>query len=274
MYVSISSFIWLSQRFREGLPLVTEYGFDAVEIFATAKHFNVKDPATVEDAGRALRDLGLTRVSMHAPKIGVDLSSPYDEERREAIELIQCTIDVATLLSAGTVTVHPSSIEGEESDRERRWPAFRASIKELANYAGERDISLAIENHPFPLFGSDPLEMAEQIGRFDFANVGLCLDLGHAFAGKILPDVIEAVAPVLLCVQASDNRGHTDEHLMLGRGLLPWTEVLARLQAINYRGPLVTEVRDGRPVRQILEELVDFSIQRGLNGVGQLPSLT
>ena len=274
MHVSISSFVWLSMRFNEGLPFVTDYGFDAVEIFATAKHFDINDPNLVEVTGRALRDLGITRVSLHAPKIGVDLSSPYDEERRNGVDIVSRTIDVATLLSANTVTVHPSSIEGEESDRDRRWPVLRNSLKELGAYAGERGVSLAVENHPYPLFGSDPVEIADEISRLNLDSIGLCLDLGHAFVGRRLPEIIETTAPALLCVQASDNRGHTDEHLLPGKGLVPWADVLRKLEAVEYAGPLIMEVRDGRPPRQILEDLVDFSVQMGLNGIGQLSSLT
>ncbi len=273
MYVSISSYIWLSRRFGEGLPLVTDYGFDAVEVFATEKHFNVDDPVAVEQAGRALRDLAITRVSMHAPKLGVDISSPYDEERRESLERVFRTIDIATLLSANIVTVHPSGIEGEESDRDRRWPAFRNSVKELGTYAADRGVVLAIENHPYPLFASNPVELAEQIAEFDLENIGLCLDLGHAFVSRQLTATIDEVSPVLVSVQASDNRGHTDDHLLPGKGLLPWPEVLRKLESIDYTGPFVMEVKDGRAPRPILEDLVDFSIQMGLNGIGQLSSM-
>lgn len=270
MYLSISSYTWMPSSFLAKLPLLQEFGIEAVEIFCTPRHLNITDPEQVQRAGMTIRDLGFRAVSMHAPSSVGDLSSPDELQREETLIACQKVLDAAMLMGANLVTFHPSSIEGEMSQSEERYLALQETLRDLSGYAEDRDLKIAIENFPCPFFGCEPLELYKCIRNLDLPNVGMCLDIGHAFVGKYLPNILTELGDKVFSVHASDNRGRVDEHLSPGQGSIPWEQIINGLRQMDFKGPFVVEVRDGKKVEQILQDILLFAEQHGLSGVGQL----
>ncbi len=270
MYPSISSYTWLPLSFLSKLRVIHEHGFEAVEIFATPRHLDINNPEEVQEAGMLIRDLGFRYVTMHAPSSLGDLSIPDETERDETVLACQRVLDTAMLMGASTVTFHPSSIEDEPNQAQERWYALMETLRDLSGYAEDRDIRIAIENFPQPLFGSDPVELYERLAKLDLPNVGMCLDIGHAFVGGHLPGALSQIGEKIYSVHASDNRGNVDEHMAPGHGVVPWEDILNGLRQMDYQGPFVIEVRDGRRLEQILEDVIQFSDHLGLSEIGQL----
>ncbi|MFH1743125.1 MAG: sugar phosphate isomerase/epimerase family protein [bacterium] len=272
MYLSISSYLWLDEPFLQHVGKVARAGFDSIEIFATRRHLDLRDPDAVQEAGLALRNHHMRRVTLHAPKIGIDLSSPDSAQRAESLDLSFRVMDAATLLGVDLVTFHPSSVEGEARDAPRRWPALLASLRDLARYAGDRDLTVGIENHPRPLFCEDPVELVARMEDLGLENVGISLDLGHAYVNGQLPSCIRYLGCSLVAVQASDTSGRSDDHLFPGQGKLPWEEIFRVLTQVGFNGPIVVEIRDNRPLADTLSDLSRFAVEMGLAGVEQLSS--
>lgn len=270
MILSISSYSWLPGSFTAQLDVLQSHGVDAVEIFCTPRHLDVNDPESVQKAGMSLREMGFRAISMHAPSNVGDLSSTDENEREDTVLSCQRVLDAAMLMGARTVTFHPSSIEGEQSEADERWPALFETLREISGYAEDRDIRIAIENFPAPFFGSDPREMHDKLVELAIPNVGMCLDLGHAFVGGHLPGAIEDFGDKIFSIHASDNRGKVDEHLPPGRGDMPWDQVFESLRQSGYEGPFVVEVRDGRRFHEILRDVIDFAEAQGLLTLGPL----
>ncbi len=270
MYLSISSFSWLPSTFLGKLSLLQDYGIESVEIYAAKRHLNISDPEVVQQAGMAIRNLRFRGVSLHAPSQVGDLSNPDESEREETILACQKALDSAMLLGASILTFHPSSIEGDKSQGHERWESLCETLRDLSGYAEDRDVRIAIENLPSPLFGSNPLEMYERISSLNLSHVGMCLDIGHAYAGGHLPSVLSHFGEKIFSVHASDNRGRVDDHLSPGRGHIPWEDIITGLRQMEFRGPFVIEVQDGRRIEEILEDAIDFADRMGLQGVGQL----
>jgi sugar phosphate isomerase/epimerase len=272
MHLSISSYLWLEHPFLQHVRTVAQAGFDSLEIFATRGHLDLNDPDAVQEAGLGLRKYSVRRVTLHAPMIGVDLSSPNAAQRGESLELCLRALDAGALLGASLVTVHPSSVEGEARDAPRRWPALLASLRELARYAADRDLAIGVENHPRPLFADDPIELAARIEGLCLRNVGISLDLGHAYVNGQIPGCIRYLAGSLMAVQASDTSGRADEHLCPGRGTMPWEKVFVALAEAGFAGPIVIEIKDERPLGVVLEDVNRFAEHTGLLGVGHFSS--
>lgn len=270
MYVSISSYLWHEKPFIEHVKTVAQAGFDSLEIFATKRHLDLHNPDAVQEVGMALRKHHMRRVTLHAPMIGIDLSSPDQMQRAESLQFCLRALDAATLLGVSLVTFHPSSIDGDACDAPRRWPALLASVRELARYAADRDLAISIENHPRPLFADDPVELAARIEELGLGNVGISLDICRAYVNGQLPACIRYLAGSLQAVQASDTSGRADDHLFPGRGNLPWEEVVSALADTGFTGPIVFEIKDERPLRVVLDELNRFAERVGLLGVGQI----
>lgn len=270
MYPSISSYTWLPLSFLSRLRVIHEHGFEGVEIFATPRHLDINNPEEVQEAGMLIRDLGFRYVSMHAPSSMGDLSIPDETERDETVFACQRVLDAAMLMGAGTVTFHPSSIENQPGPIQDRWYALSETLRDLSGYAEDRDILIAIENFPEPLFGSNPVELYDRLEKLNLPNVGMCLDIGHAFVGGHLPKVLSHFGEKIFSVHASDNRGNVDEHMTPGHGTVPWENILDGLRQIEFHGPFVIEVRDGRRLEQILDDVIEFSDRLGLSEIGQL----
>lgn len=270
MNLSISSYTWLPGSFTSQLDVLQSHGIEAVEIFCTPRHLDIHDPEKVQSAGLALRDLGFRQISMHAPSAIGDLSAPDENEREETVLACQRALDAAMLMGARQITFHPSSIEGDVSQSEDRWPALYETLREISGYAEDRDIRIAVENFPAPFFGSNPTELYDNLTDLGIPNVGMCLDIGHAFVGGHLPGALENFGDKIFSVHASDNRGTVDEHLPPGQGNVPWETIFQGLHQFGYNGPFVVEVRDGRRFKEILRDIIDFSEQTGLFSFGQL----
>lgn len=270
MLLSISSYSWLPGTFIGQFHLLSNYGIEAVEIFCTPRHLDINDAEEVQQASIKLRESDFRMISMHAPSGIGDISSPNEMERDDTVLSCQRAIDAATLMGASLITFHPSSIEGEQSERAERWPALGETLRELAGYAEDRDMRIAVENFPSPFFGCDPQEMYQKIDELNLPNVGMCLDIGHAFVGGFLPDVISDFGEKIFSVHASDNRGKVDEHLPPGQGHVPWETIFDCLRQIDFKGPLVVEVRDGRKFEQTLQNVIEFSDRTGIQPIGQL----
>ena len=272
MHLSISSYLWHEEPFLNHLETVVRSGFDALEIFATRKHLDLRDPDAVQETGLALRRFSIGHVTLHAPKIGIDLSSPDPMQRDESVQTCLRVLDAATLLGVSLVTFHPSGVETEIDDNRTRWPALMVSLKQLARYAADRDLHVGVENHPRPLFCEDPVELSARIRKLGMRNVGISLDLGHAYVNGQLPDCIYEMECPLFAVQASDTRGHSDEHFFPGHGDVAWQEIFSALSDVDYRGPIIIEIKDERPLGVVLEDLNRFAAEMGLYGVEQCSS--
>ena len=270
MFLSISSYTWMPASFLSNVGMLHEFGIEAVEIFAGPRHLDIRNAEQVQRAGITLREMGMRTISMHAPSSVGDLSSPDERLRNETVLQCQKALDAAMLMGAQIVTFHPASIEGEASESHLRWPSLDETLRDLSGYAEDRDIRITIENFPSPFFGDQPKELYDRVASLDLPNVGMCLDIGHAYVGGHIPEIITQLGERVFSIHASDNRGRVDEHLPPGQGYVPWEAVFQQLKTIDCQAPFVIEVRDGRKPHAILEDIVDFANRMGLNGVGQL----
>jgi sugar phosphate isomerase/epimerase len=96
---------------------------------------------------------------------------------------------------------------------------------------------------PLPhLLGGQPEDFSWVLDRLPVEGTGICLDTSHTSLGASLFEVIERFGSRIVHVQASDNRGVTDDHLPPGEGGIDWRRVLSSLNRIGYRGVFLLEV--------------------------------
>jgi sugar phosphate isomerase/epimerase len=116
------------------------------------------------------------------------------------------------------------------------------SINQVARRCRELGVFCVLENKlPHLLFGntSDILWILDGING---AEVGACLDTGHAFLSGDVHNLIHKLAGHLKMIHAHDNGGTNDDHLPPGEGKIDWRQVLQDLIAIQFRGPLILEL--------------------------------
>jgi sugar phosphate isomerase/epimerase len=166
--------------------------------------------------------------------------------RRASREELQASIVVAAHLGARRAVLHPSCIGGMG----RHVPALaadyaRQSLDAAVEWAARAGIDLCLENLFPPLTPFGAMEDWDQV--FErYPALGLTLDIGHAHIGPNgMAGVLTFIARFksrLRHLHVSDNRGHRDDHLPIGDGLIDFAAVGEALHRVDYREGITLEI--------------------------------
>lgn len=209
---------------------------------------------------RAALDGCPLRLTVHGsrvstPRVGnlVDITTPAQRDSVAA--------DLAlTAAIGGEVLVHHSGLLRDPSADARALAnglaAERDALRALGDEAGRHGIRIAVENldpvGPYiarRAYGLRLDRLAEQVQAVAHPQVGICLDVGHAFLAASYLEfdylaAIRGVAPLVSHIHLSDNLGQVelepnadfdeslatgdgDLHLLPGWGAIPLAEVFA-----------------------------------------------
>lgn len=183
-------------------------------------------------------------VQVHAPLNDINIASINPEIRKASVSEIKKSIDIASMIGAEMVTVHPGLYSPLSIYWEGAVELSKESLRELKKYAEEYEIVLALENLPemWLTMCSTVEEMKDFLKELD---IKFCLDVGHAYTAGELDEFLK-LSPVN--VHLHDNRGEEDVHLKLGDGELDFERVLKGLK--DYEGNFVIE---GREMDELIE---------------------
>jgi sugar phosphate isomerase/epimerase len=255
-----------------------ELGYDCVEVmcwprgaaerrYAGVTHIDVSDfDRHKADEVRQLIDGSGVQIS--ALGYYPNPLAPDPAERQVYIEHLRKLIDAATLLELTTVNTFVGRDQRKTIDE--NWPVFQEVWPPLVRYAGERGISIGIENCPM-LFTEDEwpggknLAISPAVWRRMFQeipddNFGLNYDPSH-----LIWQQMDEIAPIrefasrFKHVHAKDarlDRTKLDQVGVLavplayhtpklpGLGTVRWGEFFSALTDAGYDGPVCVEVED------------------------------
>ncbi len=267
-------------------------GFDSVEISVGGLNA-IRGGEFVQPEATRLRQ------TVRAHGLNVTLHSPnalnlLRNERHHWV--MESMLRLAEALGASRIVYHSAQIALKDpyrhlaplpSDGELRamWERETEALITVGRRAAEMGLVLSVENRDPHLWEISALAMhgkpatelaryhqgmrldllARQMEAVNLPNVGICLDVGHAFlAAPYWPDTdylsaIRACAPWVNHVHFHDNFGRIDDesesigerlvfgeadnHLPPGWGKVPLDGVLAALRDAHYAGLLVLELR-------------------------------
>ena len=242
---------------------VAQFGFDRIELFATHGHFEYRDTAALTQLGRWLEATGLRLHSVHAPIVeslvgtrwgpAYSIATSDQAARQNGVQETIAAIEIARVVPYEYLVVHlglPSSQGPGPNDNDRE--QARRSVERLHAVAQPLGVRLALEVIPNDLSTADSLvKMIEE--ELDLADVGICLDFGHAAIMGDLLDAIETVSGHLVTTHVHDNRGKLDDHLAPFQGTIDWLAALMEVQKVGYEGTLLFELQSSEPSRTVLE---------------------
>ena len=213
---------------------------------------------------RLVRDAGLTVTSLCR---GGFLTALEPAGRRRALDDNRAAVDEAATVGTGTLVLVSGGLPEGSRDLRGARERIADALGELAPYAGERGVRLAIE--PLhPMFASDrcvvstlaqALDLAE---RFPPEQVGVVVDTYHVWWDDRAPSQIARAGEGgrLAAFQLADWVTPLPEGVLLGRGQLGDGSVDLRAfreltDAAGYDGPVEVEIfnpglwaRDGEEV--------------------------
>ena len=259
----ISTHLYVGDRLdRDHLVEIAAHGFDAVEVFAVKSHFDYRDRRAAIALAEWLDDTRLTLRSMHAPiardyvngswKDGLSLAATDESQRKAAVEETLATLDIAAAVRYSTLVVHGGVPEPHGGPADNHLASLVRSLEELSPVAQQYGVRLAVEVIPNAL--STPAALVDLIeSDIDAADLGICMDVGHARLMGDVVDAIETCSGHLITTHLHDNRGRNDDHLVPGKGVIDWDATLLALQKIGYDGAWMFELAAAAERKPVLE---------------------
>ncbi|RCH53863.1 sugar phosphate isomerase/epimerase [Mucilaginibacter hurinus] len=242
MKFGINTFLFTSPFTTDSIalfPKFKQWGFDSVELA-------IEDAAHIDAAAvrKALDDNGLVCDSIcGAFGPGRDLRGTA-EEQQGSVDYIKSILDImptlgCTILSGPMYSTVGRTEPVEDADYKQQWDTVVGHLKQLAPYAHERGLKLAIE--PLNRYETDFINTVDQglkmIADVNHEAVVLHYDTFHMNIEE--KDQADAI------VRAGDKLGHFhacgSDRGTPGQDHLDWTALSNALKKVNYNGPIVIE---------------------------------
>jgi sugar phosphate isomerase/epimerase len=256
----ISTHLFHAERLdRAHLAEVAAHGFDSLEVYATATHFDYHDPGAAESLARWLDDSRLALRAVHAPTTTgyvnktwgetVSIGAADEVKRRFAVSETELAIALRAVVSFDTLVLHLGfpSLDPQQNSR----GSIARSLEELVDAADGAGVRLALEVIP------NPLSMASRLVQWieddlETATAGVCLDVGHANLAGDVVEAIETCSGHIITTHLHDNQGKRDEHLVPGDGTIDWPATMLAFQKVGYDGAWIFELHPAEDWRGVL----------------------
>lgn len=222
-----------------------------------------------------LKQSDMVFYSIHAEYNDCDISGIDPAIRKRGVEDALRRVDIASRYGAGILVIHPGGWFDDNSSDKRTQNCIDSLVK-ISNYAGSRNIKIAIENLPMGFFGEDintlDIIFKEVRKQADNAgNIGICLDTGHAHLTGNLYELLTNFKDYIITMHVQDNHGDNqknrakaldDLHLPPGHGQISWDDFFKYLEQIDYQGALIFELKGesikGKDKNFIIDKLNEF----------------
>jgi hexulose-6-phosphate isomerase len=228
----------------ENFAIAAKAGYDGVEPPLSVEE-HLGEESAVAAVADAADDHGLDVPTTLTPGFWeYPLTSTDPETRERGVEVGEQLVAAAATLGADTVLVVPGQVDAETPYDEAYENALQG-VREIADAAGKRGVTLAVEN-VWNDFLYSPLEFREFVDAASEAGpVGAYFDVGNVVRFgypdqwiHILGDRIEAVHVKDYDLDVDTIDGFTYPL----QGHVPWGEVAAALDDIGYDGWVTPEV--------------------------------
>ncbi|HWF74913.1 MAG TPA: sugar phosphate isomerase/epimerase [Solirubrobacteraceae bacterium] len=263
-------------------------GFAFLQVRMPERALLADEQAVVAHAAALREALSLTglRLILHAPDDLLAGTPEHDHQLDGALTYASVAGSRLVVYHGARIPIGDATVRARLCDEER-------SLRRVLPRAGALGVRLAIENLA-PVYRGieyvchDPSAVVGLVRRLDSAQVGMCLDVGHAHIAAELAgcEMLELVEPALehvILFHVHDNLGartrapsrggieplRLDLHLPPGAGTLPWSAIAPRLA--THVAPVQLEVHPaGRPEPGTLAILTREVFRRAA-GRGSVP---
>jgi Sugar phosphate isomerases/epimerases len=187
-----------------------------------------------------------------------------DETRAARIDALRQVSDFAHLLGIGQVQTHCGFIPEDPADP--KYSGVVEAIRTVAKHCQGNGQNFLMETGQ-----ETPTTMSRMLRDVDMPNLGVGLDTANLILyGKANPvDAVDILGPHIRSVHAKDGKWPTDpsklgEEVLLGKGLVDFKRVFAKLHEAGYSGAITIEretsgpqqIEDVRNEKIYLEKIV------------------
>lgn len=263
----VSTHLYHEERLQKAHLLeIAANGFEAVEVFATRSHFDYHDDAAIRTLKEWLAEATLGLHSVHAPitdafaggrgQRSFSTAVRDSDARKATLHEMRAALNIAKTIPFKFLVVHlgvPAAQNPSRDDNDRE--AAVRSVEEIVEMADAVGVKVALE-----VMGNDlstAPDLVDIIERsFEGADLGICMDVGHAHILGDVAEAIETTSEYLATTHIHDNRGQSDDHLVPFQGSINWAGAIMAFEKIGYDGVLMYEVKAAESPRAMLERMV------------------
>jgi sugar phosphate isomerase/epimerase len=200
------------------------------------------DKGRCMETAKILNDAGL-KINFHAPFMDLRPGALDDKIRQTSVDRIKQVFDLAPYFNPLKIICHASFDERYYVFGDDLW--LEASVrtwKELIALAEDNKTIIALEN----IYEKDPDILRRLFEALSSDNICFCFDTGHfnVFSYEPLSVWLKELGKYLGHLHLHDNFGHQDEHLPLGSGTFPFTELFQSLQKMRTKPTFTLEAHN------------------------------
>jgi sugar phosphate isomerase/epimerase len=255
MLRAVSTYVYVKERLHPGLlDELVKAGAQSIEIFAARQHFDYTNREEVAELAEWFRGNALQPFSMHAPLyadremgrsggLGVNVLHPDKARRIDAMDEIKRALEAAEHIPIRNLVVHLG--ERDDAWSQRTIELALTALEHLGAFARPLGVRLLVENLLSEATTPEHLVLILEMGHL--ANVGVCLDLGHAHITVGTAAAIATLGERIASVHVHDNRGFKDEHLWPGDGTIDWPATVKGIKALPSQPATVLEISEKLP---------------------------
>jgi hypothetical protein len=198
--VGLSTGCFHQQSILSCLETIKQDGFDLIEVCSVPSHLDYHNVEVIRDARTRIRELDMQTHSFHAPFApAIDITSPDDSVRSNALEEISVAAEAAASLEATYFVIHPGPEHELIEDERQHIERLKHMTEDLVNnslktcsekpsqsygWRSMRNLQMAIALAIFchPVLASDaPTTTAENV-RTQTIRIGHFPNITHAQA--------------------------------------------------------------------------------------------
>lgn len=192
---------------------------------------------------RALADrYGITLWSFHAPFWPFESFDPSSTDEAVRLHTEEYLKSLAARMSEAGIkimVVHTGSEPIADEDRPQKMASCKKTFYNLAEYAKNLGVVIAVEDLPRTCLGRNSDEIAEIIGVHE--NLKVCFDTNHLLS-ESHKDFVEHVGADIVTLHVSDYDFVDERHWMPKVGKIDWAELISLLKAAGYGGVWMYEL--------------------------------
>lgn len=239
-------YIW-DRSLEDCLSHMADQGHREFEILLSAPHAwpDEIDRETCRRVCALLAQRGLKIVSINPGGFDNNLASPARSVRTFAVDYLEKAIALAAEWGAPDVILSPGvgrPLLPPPQDSIRGW--FLDSLQRLLPTARQNGVHLLIENIPYS-FVPRAEQIAEMVEAVADSHFGIVYDAANAvFVSEDPVAGFDRVFPHMRLLHLSDTGTNVWRHDRVGRGVVPFADVLRRARQVGFDGPTVIEIID------------------------------
>ncbi len=258
--IGLSTGCFYQKNILECLDPIRAAGFSMVEVCSFPAHLDYHDLEAVRHVRIRMQDLGIEAYSFHAPFAdAIDISALEAVRREEALSEILRAAEAAAALHVHYLVIHPGPENAHippERERLQRMENVIGVLNRVVRHCAQLGIVCLLENKlPHLLFGKTN-DILWIFNALDSADVGACLDTGHALLSDDLHNLVRKLNGHIRMIHVHDNWRQSDDHLPPGDGAIEWKPLLQEWIDVRFHGSLILEIASTPSVEQTLANAV------------------